>query len=827
MRRERKRFGRWLGAVLVAELIAAFLATVPALAARPGSLDRSFGDGGIVTTEFTAFGPLGSLSGADELIQPDGRILVAGGYFLTGSGTSGALVARYMPDGSLDSSFGNGGLATPGVSMRTAAAALQPDGRIVLVGSTYNSATSVLARLEPDGSLDPTFGSGGVVTTTLGSSAMARAVALQPDGDVVIAGIGESAGQAALVVARFGAGGLPDGAFGTGGTVTATFGTAIPAGLADVTVLAQADGRIVAASADQSGLVMARYLTDGSVDASFGSAGKVTTGVGLSFGANGGLLQPDGKIVQTTFRGGNPVVARYMPDGSLDPSFGTSGLATPPASATNTVVPLLQPDGKLLVAGIHFSPTAFLVARLDAAGAIDPTFGSGGTATVEFRPNQELTFLDATGAALDSSGRIVVSGDVGDKICIPDTCYPGPSDLAAAALSSDGSLDTSFGDAGRLTTGLGIGSVPGTASAATLFAQPDGRLVVAGSSAVSLPDGTPGKESNFAAARYLANGDLDSSFGAHGRVVTYFGDDPAASDAHATAAATTADQGLIIAGRVGQATGVARYEPDGSLDPGFGDGGRLLVPSFPTPAAVAVGPNGNVILAGERSARSPLEHNRIAIARLGPDGSPDRTFGRSGEVDIKPRRIFPATLLVDPRGSIVVAGGRGLLRLRPDGRFDRSFGHRGIAPAPLSRLSSLAGALQDPTGRLTAFGSFAFRKRGRTLSGTAVIRYRSNGKLDRAYGNRGRVVRKHRDFARGPAAAMATSTGLVLVGNSNGPVALLRLKPSGSIDRSFGHRGRVISEVTGRPVDVVPAARGLIVVGGSSDGSFRLARFNG
>lgn len=822
MRRERKRSGRWLGAVLVAELIAALLATVPAHAARPGSLDRSFGDGGTVTTAFTAFGRLASARGADELIQPDGRVVAAGTDFPTGSGASGALVARYMSDGSLDSSFGSGGIATPGVSMRTAAAALQPDGRILLVGSIPNSATSVLARLEPDGALDPTFGSGGVVTTTLGSSATARAVALQPDGDVVIAGIGDSAGQAALVVARFGAGGLPDGAFGAGGTVTTTFGTAAPLGLLDATVLVQADERIVAASADRSGLVMARYLTDGSVDASFGGAGKVTTGVGPTSGANG-LLQPDGKIVLTTFAAGNPVVARFMPDGSLDPSFGTSGLATLAASFY-PVIPVLQADGKLVVAGRQ-GAAAFLVARLDAAGAIDPTFGSGGTATVDFGPNHALKFLEATGAALDSSGRIVVSGDVGDEIC-GDSCAPGPGDLAAAALSSDGSLDTSFGDAGRLTTGLGIGSVPGTASAATLFAQPDGRLVVAGSSAA-------GDNSNFAVARYLADGAPDSSFGSHGTVVTYFGDDALTSDAHATAAATTPDQGLIIVGWIGnQVTGdlaVARYEPDGSLDPGFGDGGRLVVaPSLRlTATAVAVRPNGSVIVAGVRIAGSPLELNRIVIAQLGPDGSLDRTFGTSGEVDIKPRRIFPATLLVDPRGRIVVAGGRGLLRLRPDGRLDRSFGHRGIAHAPISRVSSLAGALQDPAGRLTAFGSVAFRKHGHDLLGTAVIRYRSNGKLDRAYGNRGRVVRKHRDFARGPVAAMATSTGLVLVGSSKGgPVALLRLKPSGSIDRSFGHRGRAISKVRGRPVDVVPAARGRIVVGWS-DGSFRLARFNG
>jgi uncharacterized delta-60 repeat protein len=361
--------------------------------------------------------------------------------------------------GALDQSFGMGGEVTTdfGGTDFGARALLQTDGKIVEVGSTLSASSSrfALARYNPDGSLDASFGAGGKVTSPLGDAADA---VLQANGDIVVAGGQESGGQQGgpVVVARYTAGGALDSTFGTGGVVTTGIVEVANAGLA-----IQADGKIVLATSSNlvppgiPTIVLQRYNADGTLDATFGSGGKVTD-VGQV--TNKVLLQPDGKIIiagtgvrtmtssDTAF-----FVKRYDADGSVDQSFQqTVNLGLGSNGAEDLA---LQADGKIVALG--FSSNRTVLVRLNADGSLDAGFGVNG---------QVLTGAGgAMGAlALQQDGDIVLAG-------ISENA------LLVARYLPDGSLETRFGVAGTASAPFPQGIV-----AEDVKVQTDGKIVVAG-----------------------------------------------------------------------------------------------------------------------------------------------------------------------------------------------------------------------------------------------------------------------------------------------------------------------------------------------------------
>jgi uncharacterized delta-60 repeat protein len=328
-----------------------------------GSLDSSFGSAGVVTTAIGA----GRAVGNAVALQPDGKIVVAGGSG-TDAGNVFALV-RYNPDGSLDPSFGSGGIARTSPSYCDAASvAIQPDGRIVVAGAVCGVGTSrfALVRYRPDGSLDQSFGSGGVVTTAFGPSRDgANAVALQPDGKIVAAGFSNGSGPNDIgtydfALARYNADGSLDTSFNSSGKVTTPIGPGFDEAFA---VAVEPDGKIVAigegSRVQGSDFALVRYNPDGSLDSSFGAGGKVTTAIGSSFdSATSAALQPDGKIVAVGSSRNGVIdvfaLARYNPDGSLDTSFNGSGKVTTTvgsAGPDQALAATLQPNGKIIAAG--------------------------------------------------------------------------------------------------------------------------------------------------------------------------------------------------------------------------------------------------------------------------------------------------------------------------------------------------------------------------------------------------------------------------------------------------------------------------------------------
>jgi uncharacterized delta-60 repeat protein len=399
-----------------------------AAVAAPGALDLTFGSGGVVTTDFG-----GSDSAEAVAIQSDGKIVAVGGTFSFPSGDFA--LARYNADGSLDASFGPGGKVTTdfGGFDAASAAVIQPDGRIVAAGRS-GSGDFALARYNADGSLDPTFGSGGKVTTDFGGFDAAFGVALQADGKIVAAGQGGPGGGFAF--ARYNTDGSLDPSFGSGGEVTTHFTSGVEVVIA---VAIQLDGKIVVTGQTFAGgfqqFALARYNADGSLDASFGSGGIVATNFGFDSAFGGALaIQSNGKIVAAGRAGTDFLLARYNGDGNLDATFGSGGIVTTDfggAFFDAAFGVALQSNGKIVAAGGTFNgfvgPSAdFALARYNPDGSLDASFGSGGKLTTDFGG-----FDVARSVALQSDGKIVAAGTGGSG-----------SDFALARYLGDTSVIT-------------------------------------------------------------------------------------------------------------------------------------------------------------------------------------------------------------------------------------------------------------------------------------------------------------------------------------------------------------------------------------------------
>ncbi len=389
------------------------------------------------------------------------------------------------------------------------------------------------------------------MTTSLSNSYdEASAVLLQPDGNIVAAGSTySSSGTRVMGLARYQTNGNLDSSFGSGGKVVSKVAAISDSASPGPGAALQADGKIVVAS----GSDVARFNTNGSLDTSFNSHGptKGWATVPYLVSLQGVVIQPlDGKIVvagrdnqATEFE-----LTRFNADGSLDSTFGSHGTATlylGPSTTASTYelqVPLgLQADGKLVVAGFTGSPAVWEVARFNANGTLDTSFGSGGTVTTSFAPYSG----DPLGLAIyPSTGQIVVVGKEGN-----DLIYGPAAGIALERYNTNGSIDTSFGTSGQVITL----NTYGAAKAVAL--QADGKIVVAAQT--TDPSGTIWR---WSLLRYNTDGSLDTTFGTGGIVQTGTADPAHTSD---LAVAIQADGNIVAAGYTPSGTGyvfmVARY----------------------------------------------------------------------------------------------------------------------------------------------------------------------------------------------------------------------------------------------------------------------------
>ncbi|MFL6605051.1 MAG: hypothetical protein ACJ8R9_27475 [Steroidobacteraceae bacterium] len=358
----------------------------------PGVLDTSFAGSKVIT-------PVGS--GEDyanaAAVQPDGRILVAGSSAFA-SGTQISLV-RYDRDGKIDGTFGTAGKVTTAIGSSNdvaTAIALQPDGKIVVVGCSDRSAAGTgydfaMLRYNIDGRLDNGFGVNGEVLTDFNhGSDIAHAVLIQPDGKIVVGGeamVAANTSGVDFAIARYNGDGSLDASFGNGGKLTTAVknssGTDVIYGLALQDV--NGEKRILAVGGEGD-FAAARYTPAGTLDAEFGSAGKIISTFNSSIGAAKALtVLPDGKAVLSGHMNNNFALVQLNLDGTLDTTFGTGGKVINPVSPTNwnqATAIARQIDGMLLVGGwVYASGSSgdFAIQRYTAAGVLDAEFGAVGT----------------------------------------------------------------------------------------------------------------------------------------------------------------------------------------------------------------------------------------------------------------------------------------------------------------------------------------------------------------------------------------------------------------------------------------------------------------
>ena len=398
---------------------------------QDGSLDTSFDTDGKVTTDFSQGNNSSDDNGNSIAVQPDGKIIVTGTMF-NGSDNDFALT-RYNSDGSLDNTFnGNGKLNTDiivdtfgGNEDEVYDVAIQSDGKIVVVGYTSTAAFGAdyfaVVRYNSDGSLDNTFSGDGMTTVSFGTDyQQASGVVIQPDGKIVVVGNVENFDTGAIdfAVVRYNTDGSLDNTFDGDGTLTTDFNNGGNDLARDVAI--QSDGKIVVVGYTDDfidgDIALARYNTDGSLDTSFDTDGKLTTdfGVGYDYGY-AVTIQSDGKILvagQVSDASlDNFGLVRYNTDGSLDTSFDLDGkVLTNFTSYSYGYDMALQSDGKILVGGTTYNPTLakniFAVAKYNSDGSLDTSFNSTGKVTTNFSSGDD----DGRGIALQSDGKILLAG---------------------------------------------------------------------------------------------------------------------------------------------------------------------------------------------------------------------------------------------------------------------------------------------------------------------------------------------------------------------------------------------------------------------------------
>jgi uncharacterized delta-60 repeat protein len=383
--------------------------------------------------------------------------------------------------GSLDPTFGTNGIVTT-ANTGANAAALQSDGKIVVAGSipaSQNQQQPGLLRYNTNGTLDPNFGAGGEVMIAGTNAGPAFAVAIQTDGKILAA----APDNLRLTIFRFNTNGSPDNTFGSNGAVTIqAAGFFFPPTSGGMAV--QSDGKILVAT----GRAVARLLPNGQLDSTFGSNGAAPTVGGESIG-----LLPNGEILI----GDGSVASLYRANGSLDTKFGVHG-QTPGFASNGTGGFVVSTDTitnvtKVITAGsLITSPnlafaqsiSGFLLVRYNSDGTVDNSFSSHGGVATPFPGN---IFAEAFSVALQTNGDIVAAG----QTALTDVdAAPGPSDFGLARYHANGRIDTTFGNGGFVSTPFGSSE----AFANTVLIQTDGKIIAVGNS-----------NNGTTIARYLAN----------------------------------------------------------------------------------------------------------------------------------------------------------------------------------------------------------------------------------------------------------------------------------------------------------------------------------
>ena len=378
---------------------------------------------------------------------------------------------------------------------------------------------------------------------------------------------------------------------------------------------------------------MASAAADGALDTTFGTGGKVTTAVGVADQSKAIAIQSNGKILVVGDNMADFEVVRYNTDGSLDTTFDTDGKVTTDigTSTTDTANAVaIQSDGKIIVAGSSggMAPNSgnFAVVRYNADGSLDTSFDNDGKVTTDIGTS---TADSGSAVAIQSDGKIIVAGTSGSS-----------TDFAAVRYNTDGSLDTSFDNDGKVTTDIGTST---TDSGSAVAIQSDGKIVAVGTS-----------NNDFAVVRYTTTGALDTSFDTDGKVTTDIG---TSTTDTAKALVIQSDGKIVAVGTSSNDFAVVRYTTTGTLDTTFDTDGKVTTDigtsTTDTGSSAVIQSDGKIVVVGDN-------YSDFVIVRYTTTGALDTTFDTDGKVttDIGTSTSDAGTAVAIQGDSKIVVAGR-------------------------------------------------------------------------------------------------------------------------------------------------------------------------
>lgn len=652
-----------------------------------------------------------------------------------------------------------------------------------------------------------------------------------------------------------------DTSFGNNGKIHTGFG--VSNSIAN-SVAVQPDGKIIAGGSaytantvnswetDTNNATLIRYNTNGTIDTTFGNDGIVMNDFytfNRASNWNSGILciklQSDGKILTYEFGSQNytsvTVLSRYNSDGSPDSSFGNNGRIgcnSSPISGNNPLV--IQPDGKILVLGVqNLNPSPgvyssqFVVERYNTDGSIDNAFATNGRVATAFGSSYDIP----KALALQTDGKIVAVGFT--------TGTTNPK-FAIARYTINGDLDTTFGSDGKVLTSFGTG-INCFANFVTL--HPDGKILVTGTTTGI--DGT-----DFALAKYNANGSLDTSFDGDGKATNAFDTSDNSSEINSVFEQSDGKFVITTTAYVGGAYDQAddlvtrRYNSDGTTDTSFGTNGKVTTTfqtGFNTGLNIAIQSDNRILVAGYSHPLSSAQ-NDFNVLRYQSNGTLDTTFNNNGKVTTK----FDASndnstvMLLQPDGKLISIGVKSNLtgypgtqdiavsRYNNDGSPDTSFGNDGKVVSIFGRnINNINQAVLQADGKIVVSNIYTnpFVDNFRHFE---LVRYTANGSIDLTFGTEGKVALDAEINS-----VLSQPDGKIIItytsydSQNNTSIILKRFNNNGTLDNSFDNDG--IASVTGTFYGSAKAAiqpNGKIVIAVSlSDinnviGSLSLIRFN-
>ena len=744
---------------------------------QPGTLNKSFGHNGIVKTKL---GGSGGSSGVGftrtAFVQSDGKFLT-----VLNIGVN-VQINRRLADGTIDSTYGKNGFSA-NVEMINPAAALQSDGKIVVVGATTSGNSDfIAARFDTSGKFDLSFGDKGVRVTDAGSETdVLSSVAIQTNGKIVAGGQTSRGGINQFAMIRYDKDGTIDSSYGSQGLVITNFG-----GACNINSIAlQTDNKVVAAGTFNNGsttdFAIARYLKNGALDTTFNENGEVTSNFGNSDNAISVAIDTTGKIIVGGYYtdpsdNSHFEIARYTANGSLDPSFNGSGVTGTTFGSNREYLSAiaLQSNGEIIAGGNVFgaqsSYSELAFARFNVDGSIDNSFGTSGQTLDPMGSNDYdyLYFLTIAPNGQIFSGGYTLSNNLGS--------------FSLVILNPSGSLDSSFAADGNLLfyyPGNDIGYL-------TPMVQNNGKIVVNGTTTEpSIP--------NFL-ARFNSDGSSDHTYGNNGMATTngsaaVMQTDQKVVESNSGTVDSTGDVGIVM----------SRYNLDGSPDLTYGTNG--VVQSFPgafATYALAIQPDNKVVVGAD------VTNNfgeSLALIRYNTDGTPDATFGTGGAT-IPNFQFFnyPQSIAIGSDGKIIVsevannASGQTvaiLARFTSNGSIDSSFG--------------LDGQLTLSPGVFAIPGFIALQADGKILLNYVVSydyntyynfvsRYNSSGATDSLFGTNGTIAVDGSNFVMVEPDQKILVSGNVYDARNNSDVTISRYTTNGTPDSSFGTNGTTITK---------------------------------